>query len=99
MAGMIRNLAAIGLIAYFSPVHEQPPAERLDALRSAPAQVAQDLARGVAQGVALEGPRLAAEAVRTLDPASRDRLALLIANVVAGEPAPPAPRPPGRVPQ
>lgn len=85
MTGIIRNAIAIGLIAYFSPVHEQSTQERLASLQAAPQQVMQE---AIAQG-----PRLALQAVQAMEPESRARLlrdrlaredlARLAANVMA----------------
>ena len=74
MAGLVRVAAAVGLIAYFSPVREQSPEQRAEALRAAPVEAARQ--------AAAHGPRLAADAVRALDPEARDRLANFIATMV-----------------
>lgn len=72
MFGFLRNAVVIGTIAYFSPVHEQTPDARLDALRAAPGQV---LDRAL-----VAGPGLALDAASRLDPASREALARKIAQ-------------------
>jgi hypothetical protein len=40
MFGLIRLVAIIGGIAYFSPVHQQPLAERIEALQGVPSVLA-----------------------------------------------------------
>ncbi len=66
MIGFVRNAAVIGMMAYFSPVHDQTPQQRMDALRHAPHDALQSVVSGT--------PRLALEAVTTMDPQSREAL-------------------------
>lgn len=73
MFGFLRNAAVIGSIAYFSPVHDEPPEARLDALRSAPARMMNEALRS--------GPGLALEAAGSMDAASRNALAAKIAQL------------------
>jgi hypothetical protein len=67
MFGFLRNAAVIGTMAYFSPVHDQPPQARLEALRAAPATMMGEALR-TAPGIALQ-------AAGNMDAASRDALA------------------------
>ena len=66
MIGFARNAIVIGMIAYFSPVHDETPRERLEALRSAPQNAMQSVITGA--------PRLAIQTVGAMDPQSREAL-------------------------
>ncbi|MCU0884557.1 MAG: hypothetical protein MUC44_06340 [Beijerinckiaceae bacterium] len=87
MIGAMRNAVVIGMIAYFSPVHDGTPEERLAALKAAPAKAMDDAMRA--------GPRLAIDAIEGMDASSRDALTRKIAEIALGNarnsPAP-APR-------
>jgi hypothetical protein len=64
------------MIAYFSPVHDGTPEERLAALKAAPGK-AMDVAERV-------GPRLAMDAVQAMDADSRDALTRKIVDIALG---------------
>lgn len=76
MIGLMRNAVVIGMIAYFSPVHDGTPEERLAALKAAPGK-AMDVAERV-------GPRLAVDAVQAMDADSRDALTRKIVDIALG---------------
>jgi hypothetical protein len=76
MIGLMRNAVVIGMIAYFSPVHDGTPEERLAALKAAPGK-AMDVAERV-------GPRLAMDAVQAMDADSRDALTRKIIDIALG---------------
>ena len=42
MIGLMRNAMVIGMIAYFSPVHDGSPEDRLAALKAAPGKAMDD---------------------------------------------------------
>jgi hypothetical protein len=73
MIGFARNAIVIGMMAYFSPVHDETPRQRLDALRNAPRDVLQSAITGA--------PRLAMQTVGAMDPQSRDALTRKIAEL------------------
>ena len=76
MIGLMRNAVVIGVIAYFSPVHDGTPQERLAALKAAPGKVMDDAMRA--------GPRLAIDAVQGMDATSREALARKMAEIALG---------------
>jgi hypothetical protein len=76
MIGLMRNAVVIGMIAYFSPVHDATPEERLAALKAAPGKAMDDAMRA--------GPRLAMDAVQAMDAGSRDALTRKIADIALG---------------
>lgn len=73
MFGFLRNAAVIGVMAYFSPVHDMSAEQRLDALRAAPGQVMSEALKA--------GPGLALKAAASLDAASREALSAKIADM------------------
>ncbi|MCO4053574.1 MAG: hypothetical protein HEQ16_05870 [Bosea sp.] len=77
MLSTLRNLALIAAIAWWSPVHEQEPTARLDALREAPGQLLAD--------VVAAAPALAVRAAAGIDPASRDALARKLTEMALAE--------------
>jgi hypothetical protein len=77
MLGSLRNMALIAAIAWWSPVHEQEPAARLDALRQAPAQLLTDAVAAA--------PAMAVRAANGIDPASRDALARKLAGLALAD--------------
>lgn len=76
MIGLMRNAVVIGMIAYFSPVHDGSPEERLAALKAAPGKAMDDAKRA--------GPRLAMDAVQAMDADSRDALTRKIVDIALG---------------
>ena len=66
MVGFARNAIVIGMMAYFSPVHDETPRQRIEALRAAPEQAL--------QSVIASAPRLAVQTVSAMDPQSREAL-------------------------
>jgi hypothetical protein len=73
MFGLLRNAAVIATIAYFSPVHDAAPDARLEALRQMPTEAIGKVLRF--------GPAMVVEATGSMDPASRDALAIKIARL------------------
>ncbi len=86
MAGLIRTVAIVGTIALFSPVHDRTAEHTMAVMREAPRAAAEQLAAKALS----DGPRVALETVRSLDPESRARLAQLVMNVTSEPPAEPA---------
>jgi hypothetical protein len=76
MIGLMRNAVVIGMIAYFSPVHDGSPEDRLAALKAAPGKAMDDAMRA--------GPRLAMDAVQAMDADSRDALTRKIVDIALG---------------
>jgi hypothetical protein len=70
MIGLMRNAVVIGMIAYFSPVHDGTPEERLAVLKAATGKAMDDAERA--------GPRLA------MDADSRDALTRKIVDIALG---------------
>ena len=73
MIGFARNATVIGMMAYFSPVHDETPRQRFDALRHAPHEALQSAITGA--------PRLALQTVSAMDPQSREALTRKIADL------------------
>ena len=78
MIGFARNAIIIGAIAYFSPVHDETPRQRMEALRRGPQDVLQSVITG---GPDLSVPRLALQTVSAMDPQSREALTRKIAEL------------------
>ena len=76
MIGLMRNVVVIGMIAYFSPVHDGTPEERLAALKAAPGKAMEDAMRA--------GPHLAIDALQTMDAGSREALTRKMAEIALG---------------
>jgi hypothetical protein len=76
MIGLMRNAVVIGMIAYFSPVHDGSPEDRLAALKAATGKAMDDAKRA--------GPRLAVDAVQAMDADSRDALTRKIVDIALG---------------
>ncbi len=76
MFGFVRNAVVIGAIAYFSPVHEQDPQARLESMRGAPARAVSEFGQAA--------PRLAMQAMQSLDPDAREALARMALEAATG---------------
>lgn len=76
MFGLVRNAVVIGVIAYFSPVHEQDPQARLESLRSIPSRSISEMGQAA--------PGLAFQALQAIEPQSRDALARLALEAATG---------------
>lgn len=74
MFGWIRNALAIGLIAYFSPVHEQDVGARVQAMAQHARQAERIGQAAQASGQVLAKAGSAAAAAGVFDPASQQAL-------------------------
>ncbi len=73
MIGFARNAIVIGMMAYFSPVHDETPRQRLETLRNAPHDALQSAITGA--------PRFVVQTAGAMDPQSREALTRKIADL------------------